>query len=230
MNCTFPKSVLLDLGNGKYSTIRIEYPWVPQNCTHYKTFGHSHAKCQGVKDLVDTRKTSGLDHIDLRPAQGFADNADSSLVSKDVKAAEVMDSPITTPGKAGNIKVTDIQGRLTGNTFECLSICDDASILEVAVDRTIADMSETNVPNVISTLSGVGSLDSSKLDLPNIADFSDTSPVCETFKHIKRIDELDYLSMSKKKLKKLRKRDHATKSTDLRRSVDATSPYIVDID
>ena len=91
-------------------------------------------------------------------------------------------------------------------------------------------MSETNVPNVIPTQSGVRSLDSSKLDLPNIADFSDTSHVCETFKHIKRIDELDYLSMSKKKLKKLRKRDHATKSTNLRRSVDATSPYIVDID
>ena len=214
VNCTFP-------------TIRIEYPWVPQNCTHCKTFGHSLAKCQGVKDWVDTRKTSGLDHMH---DQGFVDNAESSPVSKAVKAAEGMDSPITTPGKAGNVKVNDIQGRLTGNTFECLSICDDASILEVAVDRTITDMSETNVPNVVSTLSGVGSLDSSKLDLPNIADFSDTSPVCETFKHIKRIDELDYLSMSKKKLNKLRKRDHATKSTNLRGSADATSPYIADID
>ena len=30
VDCEFPKSVLLDMGNGKYSTIRIEYPWAPQ--------------------------------------------------------------------------------------------------------------------------------------------------------------------------------------------------------
>ena len=127
VNCTFPKSALLDLGNGKYSTIRIEYPWVPQNCTHCKIFGHSQVKCQGVKDMVDTGKTTGLDHIDMRPAQDFVDNADSSPVSRAVKAAEDIDSPITTPGKVGNVKVTDIQGRLTGNTFECLTICDDVT-------------------------------------------------------------------------------------------------------
>ena len=56
VNCTFPKSALLDMGNGKYTTIRIEYPWVPENCTHCKIFGHSLAKCQGVKDMVDTEK------------------------------------------------------------------------------------------------------------------------------------------------------------------------------
>ena len=26
LNCAFPKSALLNLGNGKYSTIRVKYP------------------------------------------------------------------------------------------------------------------------------------------------------------------------------------------------------------
>ena len=88
VNCTFPKSALLDMGNGKYTTIRIEYPWVPQNCTHCKIFGHSLAKCQGVKDMVDTGKTTSMDHIDMRLAQGFVDNADSTPVSCTVIDAE----------------------------------------------------------------------------------------------------------------------------------------------
>ena len=91
-------------------------------------------------------------------------------------------------------------------------------------------VSATTVSNVKSTLRELGSLEASKLDLPNTSDFSDTSPICETFKHIKRIDELDYLPLSKKKLKKLRKQNHATKSAKSSSSVDTLSPYIVDID
>ena len=30
VDCEFPTSVLLDRGNGNYSTIKIEYPWAPQ--------------------------------------------------------------------------------------------------------------------------------------------------------------------------------------------------------
>ena len=93
VNCTFPKSALLDLGNGKYSTIRIEYPWVPQNCTHCKIFGHSHAKCQGVKDMVYNGKTNG--HTDMRPTQDFVDIADSTPAGRAVKAAENIDCLIT---------------------------------------------------------------------------------------------------------------------------------------
>ena len=166
----------------------------------------------------------------MRLAQDFVDNADSTPMSSAVKDAENIVTAITSTGKAGNVKVTDIQGRLTGNTFQCLTICDDAGNLEATFDRTIADNSDTTDPNVISNLSGVGSLDSSNLDLINIADFSDTSPVCDTFKHIKRVDELDYLPLSKKKLKKLRKREHATKFVNLSSSVDTNSPYIDDID
>ena len=31
VECDFPKSVLLDMGNDKYTKIRIEYPWAPHN-------------------------------------------------------------------------------------------------------------------------------------------------------------------------------------------------------
>ena len=210
--------------------VGLGYPWVPHNFARCKIFGHSHVKCQGVKEMVDSGKTTCLDHIDMRPAKHYDDDVDSSPVSSAVNAADGIDNHITTPAKAGNAKVTNIQERLTGNTFECLTICDEASNLEVAVDRTIAVVSDTTIPNVISTLSEVGSLDSSKLDFPNIADFLDTSLVCEAFKHIKRIDELDYLPLSKKKLKKLRKQEHATKSANSSSSVDTISPYIVDID
>ena len=177
VNCTFPKSALLDLGNGKYSTIRIEYPWVPQKCAQCKIFGHSPEKCQGVKERVDSRKTTFLDQIDMKPAKGYVDAADSSLVSSTVNAADDIVNHITNPGKTENVKVTDIQERLTGNTFECLTICDDAGSLEVAVDSNVAVVSDTTIPNVISTLSGLGSLESSKPDLPNIANFPDTSPI-----------------------------------------------------
>ena len=231
VNCTFPKSALLDLGNGKYSTIRIEYPWVPQNCAHCKIFGHSQVKCKGVKEKVNSGEThmNHMNHFDKGPAKGYIVDADSSPVSKAVNTADEIDIHITTPGKAGNVQVSDIQERLTGNTFECLSICDDAGNPKVAVD-TIAAGTDSTIPNVISTLSGVGSLESPKLDLINIAEFSDTSPVCETFKQVKRIDELDYLPLSKKKLKKLRKQEHATKSANSSSRVDTISPYIVGID
>ena len=45
VECEFPKSVLLDMGNDKYSTIRIEYPWAPQYCSNCKLFGHNLVHC-----------------------------------------------------------------------------------------------------------------------------------------------------------------------------------------
>ena len=225
VNCTFPNYALLDLGNGKYSTIRIEYPWVPHKCARCKIFGHSHMKCQNGKEMADYGKITCLDHSDMRLAKDCVENSVSSPVSIVVHTVDDIVHH-TTPGKAGNVQITDIQERLTSNTFECLTICDDASNLEETVDRNTTVVSATTVPNVKSTLRELGSLEASKLDLPNTSDFSDTSPICETFKHIKRIDELDYLPLSKKKLKKLRKQNHATKSAKSSSSVDTLSPYI----
>ena len=76
-------------------------------------------------------------------------------------------------------------------------------MLDIAIDRgpssygspTIPVVSGPTLDGVVSPLSGVGSLDSSRAGLPCIAEFSDSSPNCETFKHIKGIDELDYPSL-----------------------------------
>ena len=83
VNCEFPKSALLDLGNGMYSTIRIEYPWIPQTCSHCKVFGHSRVNCHVVK---------GSDHNGFVPASGYVKVADSTPVSgSDSVAANLAD-------------------------------------------------------------------------------------------------------------------------------------------
>ena len=45
VDCEFPTSVLLDRGNGNYSTIKVEYAWAPQCCTECKLFGHNLINC-----------------------------------------------------------------------------------------------------------------------------------------------------------------------------------------
>ena len=45
LNCDFPKSALLNLGNDRYTTVRIEYPWVPHSCSHCKVYGHKTLHC-----------------------------------------------------------------------------------------------------------------------------------------------------------------------------------------
>ena len=45
MSSKFPTAARLNLGNGKCTTIRIEYPWVPHNCSHGQVFGHKGSQC-----------------------------------------------------------------------------------------------------------------------------------------------------------------------------------------
>ena len=45
LSSKFPKTARLNLGNGKYTTIKIEYPWVPHNCSHCQVFGHKISQC-----------------------------------------------------------------------------------------------------------------------------------------------------------------------------------------
>ena len=133
VNCTFPKSALLDLGNGKYSTIRIEYPWVPQNFSHCKIFGHSRLKFQFVKVKVDSGRSTCL-------ANGYV-NADVSSSRNDpVNVDADIVNHITTLAQAGKDTVADIPTRLTGNTFECLAICEDSGTLKVDVEHGPPDM------------------------------------------------------------------------------------------
>ena len=191
VNCAFPKSALLNLGNGKYSTIRIEYPWVPQKCSHCKIFGHSHLRCQFVKVNVESGRSTC-------PAKSHVNATGSPSMSDPVNVVADIVNHTTTPKKAGKDTVYDIPTRPTGNTFECLAICEDSGSLEIDVEQgpsrygspTTPAVSDASIVGVISTLSGVGPLDSSKPDLSILADYLDTSPNYETFKHIKRVDEL----------------------------------------
>ena len=52
LNCDFPKSALLNLGNDKYTTVRIEYPWVPHSCSHCRIYGHKTMHCPISKARV----------------------------------------------------------------------------------------------------------------------------------------------------------------------------------
>ena len=177
VNYAFPKSALLNLGNGKYSTIRIEYPWVPQKCSHCKIFGHSQLRCQFVKVNVESGRSTC-------PAKSYVNATGSSSMSDPVNVATDIVNHITTPVKAGKDMVYDILTRPTGNTFECLANCKDSGTLEIDVEwglsrngsPTTPLVSDTSIAGVISTLSGIGPLDSSKPDLPSLADYSDTSP------------------------------------------------------
>ena len=215
VDCEFPKFVLLDRGNGKYSTIRIEYPWAPQCCSNYKLFGHNLVHChilKGQNGKHDTTKygnsvnEDGEEVImaDARKASldtGAGSRKDSTGVTLDNATDSVVDSiadcrgatklTITCTGEVNGANTgVDDHPKLPGNTFECLA------------------QSEEECPSEVAKNS-----DTSRSD-PNIGtDFFDTSPTFDTFKHIKRIDELDYtlVPLSKKKLKKLKKRNQVSK-------------------
>ena len=197
VDCEFPKSVLLDMGNGKYSTIRIEYPWAPQCCSNCKLFGHNLAHCHLMKKQADSAKETEEGAImagERRDTQvtGAGSEKESPSVMGVVTSDIVADSIIKSQGttKRGPVEVndkthgSDVQHKLPGNTFECLAQSEEECPSEVAKNLDV-----------------VG------------ADFSDTSPTLHTFKHVKRIDELDFtpVPLSKKKLKKLKKQNQIAK-------------------
>ena len=208
VDCEFPKSVLLDRGNGSYSTIRIEYPWAPQCCSKCNLFGHNLANCQAKK-----MPSNGM--ISLNPGNGN----NEAVIGKDIvnegegleiaaeyttlvpiptvtHAATETTCPVSIPtvahAKAGiQLNEEDINAAilnvtpLLGNSFECLAQCEVEEVDEAK---------EACSPN-------------------NNSEHSDNSPLLDTFKHIKRVDELDFtpVPMSRKKLKKLKKRSLACK-------------------
>ena len=94
MNCEFPKSALLDLGNGKYSNIRIEYPWVPQKCSHCNIFGHSRLKCHVVEEM-------GSGHNGIGQVTDYVNVAGSTSVSSLDNVVVNIGDLITSPTKDG---------------------------------------------------------------------------------------------------------------------------------
>ena len=205
VDCEFPKSVLLDRGNGSYSTIRIEYPWAPQCCSECKLFGHNLANCQAKKSpssgMISTNPGNSKhetvirkDFVDEGEGLKIAAESTNAVAIPTVKHAATTSSvPTITHAEAGiRLDVEDIRvasevvvsPKLHGNTFACLA----------QSEEECPCMEEGPMPDPANT------------------DFLDTSPIIDRFKQIKRVDELDFspVPLSRKKLKKLKKRGPVT--------------------
>ena len=192
-DCEFPKSISLDKGNGKYSTIRIEYPWAPKCCSECKRFGHNLENWQVKKGPNSMNTTSNSENeagIELLVAEKkdmqdagvrkrVTGDTNGSVVNSSVEDMDAIIPTITYEEDVNRVAI-DIGNhpKLHGNTFKCLAQSEE--------EETTSD------PN-------------------NTSEFSDNSPILDTFKHIKRVDELDFtpVPISRKKLKKLKKWNHA---------------------
>ena len=202
VDCEFPKSVLLDRGNGSYFTIRIEYPWVPQCCSECKRFGHNLLNCQAKKrpssGMISTipvnskhEAVNGMEVDEVGEGLKMVAGSSICVVANPIVMHAAAEMPTTvTHAEAGfsldvmdSSKAIEVDAplKLHGNTFACLA------------------QNEEEDPNEEE-----GPLPSPTAN----TDFSDTSPIIDTFRHIKRVDELDFtpVPLSRKKLKKLKKR------------------------
>ena len=214
LNSEFPKAALLNLGNTKYTTVRIEYPWVPHSCSHCQVFGHKilhypfskATNSNPVPDSSNPSSSKGVRHgngeeeiADFRaghqkvynPVKELNEGVDSVIDS--IRDCPSIVPPVTSIKTGVKVNGGDASLKLPSNTFEYLAL------------------SEVSAP-----LDDVVQLASTSFVIPNTADYSDTSPNCDTFKHIKRIDELDYspLPLSNSKLRRLKKHNRDPKHVD----------------
>ena len=212
VDCEFPTSVLLDRGNGNYSTIKIEYPWAPQCCTECKLFVHNLVNCPvkkgpsngQVSTISGNSKHEAVIRKDNHDAgEGLKLAADTSSVDRSAINPTVTHTEVGVRMDVEETKLTSEDNdppKLHGNTFACLAQSEE-------VDPSEEEGPLTD-PNANTKFPG-NSIDPSDVakNLDFSAEFSDTSPTLHTFKHVKRIDELDFtpVPLSKKKLKKLKK-------------------------
>ena len=227
VDCEFPTSVLLDRGNGNYSTIKIEYPWAPQCCTECKLFGYNLVNCPvkkgpsngQVSTISRNSKHEDVIRKDNHDAgEGLKLAADTSSVDRFAINPTVTQTEVGVRMDVEETKLTSEDNdppKLHGNTFACLAQSEEADPSEEEGPLNEPNPN-TNFPgNTIECLAQreeEGSTDVVK-NLDVSADFSDTSPTLHTFKHEKRIDELDFtpVPLSKKKLKKLKKQSQIAK-------------------
>ena len=215
LNCEFPKSALLHLGNDKFTTVKIEYPWIPHSCSHCKVYGHKTLHCPISKPINTTSTSySGGNVGDHGNASGTNVVVGASLqkefkqvkvpvgnqkdpVKDSIVVDSIIESIIVHPSiisQHSSIKVGAIGGEASFNTFECLTLSEDSTSLDGGED-----------------------LASTSYEILDTEEYSDTSPICNTFKLVKRIDELDYSPsqpLSKSKLKRLKKQHRASKLVD----------------
>ena len=225
LSSKLPKSARLNLGNGKYTTIRIEYPWVPQNCSHCQVFGHKLSQCHVSKDPPISRSSVPSDTIIA--GHGNCDIVKVDSVSKINHVSNLgeerrvgVDSVVDSIGTHQSFVVEESMGvtmhettnspvRQT-NRFEYLAVSENQE------DEVTGDAS-TKASIVIPT-DEIADKASTGIMIPDTAEYSDSSPICDSFKLVKRIDELDFtpklLPLSKSKLKRLRKQNRGPQQGD----------------
>ena len=214
VDCEFPTSVLLDRGNGNYSTIKIEYPWAPQCCTECKLFGHNMVNCPvkkgpsngQVSTIYGNSKHEAVIRKDNHDAAGSSICAVANPIVMHAAAEmpTMSDSPIVMHAAAEMPTISDSPVTHEEAGFS-LDAMDSSKAIEVDAPTKLhgntfacLTQNEEEDPNE----------EEGPLPTPTAhTDFSDTSPIIDTFRHIKRVDELDFtpVPLSRKKLKKLKK-------------------------
>ena len=216
VDCEFPTSVLLDRGNGNYSTIKVEYPWAPQCCTECKLFGHNLVNCPVKKGPSNGQAStiSGNSKHEVVIRKDIHDAGEGMKLAADISSIDRFAiNPTVTHVEVGvrmdveETKVTSEDNdppKLHGNTFACLAQSEEADPNEE--ESPLTEPIPGNTIECLAQREEEGPSDVAK-NLDVSSDFSDSSPTLHTFKHVKRIDELDFtlVPLSKKKLKKLKK-------------------------
>ena len=218
LSSKFPKAARLNLGNGKCTTIRIEYPWVPHNCSHCQVFGHKVSKFPLSKTpsvlecgMPSASKIGGHGNGEKVNAKSSSEIPIAATLGKELR--DGVDSVVDSIGACQKTVIQDNIGDTSheattsparhANRFECLDISEDLTIEVVGV-------TSTDAPTVAPT-DEVADMVSTGTVLPNTSEYSDSSPIYNSFKQVKRIDELDFtpqpLPLSKSKLKRLKKQN-----------------------
>ena len=229
LKSNFPKAARLNLGNGKCTTIRIEYPWVPHNCSHCQVFGHKVSQCPFSKPTPALE--SGIPSGRKIASQGNGEKANADSRTKmhnvDTPGKELrdgVDSVVDSIGARQSIVSSNndggiIQGGIDSpmrhaNRFEYLAISE-------AMTDEVVKLGSTGVPS-----DEVVELASTSTVILDTADYFDSSPICDSFKQVKRIDELDFthqhIPLSKSKLKRLKKQNRVSDQED---GSNITSPH-----
>ena len=225
LSSKFHKTARLNLGNGKYTTIRIEYPWVPHNCSHCQVFGHKISKCLVSKTLPV--KVSGMPFGTKVVGHGNCDKVNADSSSKKLHAAtpgkewrngvdSVVDSIETRQSIViqDNLGVTIHEANTSpmrhANRFEYIAISEH--LIDEVVRDAFTESSTGTLTDEVADVASTG------IVIPDIAEYSDLSPICDYFKQVKRIDELEFtpqlLPLSKSKLKRLRKQNRVPQQED----------------
>ena len=185
LSSKFPKAARLNLGNGKCTTIRIEYLWVPHNCSHCQVFGHKVSQCPFSKapPVPESGEPSGSKIASH--GNGEKVNSRSKLhnvATPGVELGDGVDSVVNSIGarqstvSLDNIGVTS-HGAVTppmrhANRFEYLAISE-------ALTDEVAEVASTDAPT-----DEVVELVSNGNVIPDTAEYSDSWPICDSFKHV----------------------------------------------